>query len=464
MHRSVTELSAVEMARLIRAKELSAREAVEAHLARIAQVNPRVNAIVTLAADSAMARAAAADEAQARGEPPGALHGLPVVHKDLQPTKGMRTTWGSPIYKDFVPEEDSLLVERIRGAGAIALGKTNVPEFGAGSQTFNEVFGATLNPWDRTKTCGGSTGGGAAALACGMAPLADGSDLGGSLRNPASFCGVVGLRPSPGRVPAWPAPMAWSPLSVEGPMARNVQDLALFLAAIAGEDARAPLSCNRGQRPLERDSTGVRVAWWKDLGGIPMEPEIREITNRQRRVFEALGCVVEEAEPDLSGADEAFRTLRFWARDAALADLAKQHPGQIKEEILWELEQAKSLTAHQVGAAHVRHTEIYHRMRRFLERYEYFVLPVSQVAPFDVTERYPREIDGVRMETCIDWMKSCYLISMTGAPAMSAPCGFTHSGLPVGIQIVGRHGDDWGLLQMGYAFEQAAGITRRPAL
>jgi amidase len=450
-------MPAVEISRRVRAKEISARETVEAHLARIERLNPALNAIVTLDAERALHRAAAADESQARGEALGPLHGLPVAHKDLQPTAGMRTTWGSPIFKDFVPDDDSLLVERIGRAGAIALGKTNTPEFGAGSQTYNEVFGPTLNPWDKTKTCGGSSGGAAVALACGMVALADGSDLGGSLRNPASYCSVVGLRPSPGRVPAWPIPMAWSPLSVEGPMARTVEDLALFLSALAGPDLRAPLALDEPgaifRQPLERNFKGTRIAWWKDLGGIPVDRRVREITNAQRPIFESLGCIVEEAEPDFEGADQAFRTLRFWAQGLRVAALAEQHRALLKDTIQWEVEQSRRITASELGLAHMKHTGIYHRMRLFMERYEFFVLPVSQLPPFDVTRHYPREIEGTKMETYIDWMKSCYYISMTAAPAISVPCGFTAEGLPVGIQIVGRHREDFSLLQIAQAFE-----------
>src|SRR5712691_11372875 len=257
MTSDICTLSAIDLARLIRAKELSAREVVAAHLDKTERVNPAVNAIVTLVADQAMAGARLADEASWRGESLGPLHGLPIAHKDLQPTKGIRTTFGSPIFKDFLPAEDSLLVERFRNAGAILVGKTNTPEFGAGSQTFNAVFGSTLNPYDRSKTCGGSSGGAAVALATGMLPLADGTDMGGSLRNPASFCGVVGMRPSPGRVPAWPAPMGWSTLSVEGPMARSVADVALLLSAMAGPDRRSPIALHepgtRFAAPLARD-------------------------------------------------------------------------------------------------------------------------------------------------------------------------------------------------------------------
>jgi amidase len=458
----ICQLSAIEMARRIRLKQLSARDAVAAHLKQIERVNPKVNAIVTLVAAQAMEHARLADEAQAHGKILGPLHGLPIAHKDLQPTKGIRTTFGSRIYKDFTPEEDSLLVERIDKAGAITLGKTNTPEFGAGSQTFNEVFGATRNPYDLAKTCGGSSGGAAVSLACGMLPLADGSDMGGSLRNPANFCNVVGLRPSPGRVPSWPVGMGWFPLSVEGPMARTVDDLAFFLAAIAGPDARSPIALSdAGSRfagPLGRSFKGVRVAWWKDLGGLPVDRRIKRVIQEQRRVFESLGCIVEEAEPDFSGADETFKTLRAWSFALRQGDLVKQHRELVKDTIIWEVERGEKMTAMEIGHAEMKRTELYHRVRRFMERYEFFVLPVNQVPPFDVTQPYVTEIEGLPMRTYIDWMKSCYYISTVGNPALSVPCGFTPEGLPVGIQIVGRHRDEWGLLQMGHAFEQATAL------
>ncbi|MCU1326368.1 MAG: Amidase [Bryobacterales bacterium] len=465
---SICDLSAVKMRQEIAAGRLSAREVASAHLRRIAQVNPAVNAMVTVVAERALADAAVADERQARGEPLGLLHGLPVAHKDLHNRAGIRTTFGSPLFADFVPVEDSLIVERMVGAGAITLGKTNTPEFGAGSQTYNALFGATRNPYDLSKTCGGSTGGGAVALACGMAALCDGSDLGGSLRNPASFCNVVGLRPSAGRVPAWPAPMAWAPMSVEGPLARTVADVALFLQAISGPDERAPLACEAFEIPagetLDADMKGIRIAWWRDLGGIPVEPEVRDITNAQRNVFEALGCIVEEAEPDWSGVDETFRTLRFWSQGLKLSDAIATQPELVKDTIRWEVEQSRSLTAADVGRAQIKHTEIYHRMRLFLQRYDFFVLPVSQVPPFPVDQLYPMSIDGTKLETYIDWMKSCYYISVTGVPAISVPAGFTEAGLPVGIQIAGRHRGEWKLLQLARAFEQAVNIKRKPQL
>jgi amidase len=469
----ICQLSATELARRIRAKDLSAREVLSAHLDRIARVNPGVNAIVTLVADQAIESARAADEALARGEPLGPLHGLPIAHKDLQITKGIRTTFGSPIYKDFVPSEDSLLVERIRQAGAILVGKTNTPEFGAGSQTFNPVFGATRNPYDTTRTCGGSSGGGAVALACGLLPLADGTDMGGSLRNPASFCGIVGLRPSAGRVPTWPARLGWSPLSVDGPMARSVSDVALFLSAIAGPDPRSPLALSepghRFAKPLDRDVKGVRIAWWKDLGGLPFDPAVTQVVNAQRALFESLGCIVEDAEPDFAGADEAFKTLRAVSFVAGYRELAAAHGSQLKDTILWELERAERITVNDVAEAEVTRTDLYHRVRHFFERHDFFVLPTVQVPPFDVNQPYPTVIAGVPMTSYIDWMKSCYYISIVGTPAISVPCGFTRDGLPIGLQIVARHQDEWGLLQMAHAFEQANRPTidhwpMRPAL
>ena len=456
--------SAVELARLVRDKQLSSREVVSAYLTRIDAINPRVNAIVTLAAERAMEHAAAADERLARGEPVGPLHGLPIAHKDLQPTRGMRTTFGSPIYRDFVPDDDSLLVQRVRAAGAITIGKTNTPEFGAGSQTFNPVFGATLNPYDLGKTCGGSSGGAAVALACDMLPLADGSDMGGSLRNPASFCGVVGLRTSPGRVPVWPAMAAFSPLSVDGPLGRNVEDVALLLSAIAGPDDRSPIALedagSRFAAPLGRDFKGVRVAWWRDLSGLPVDPRVRSVVDGQRRVFEALGCSVEEAEPRFAGCDAVFKTLRALAFLTGVAERVRGRLDEVKDTIRWELERGATLTAAEIARAETMRTELYHRMRKFMDQYEFFVLPVTQVPPFDVTQPYPTEIAGVAMETYIDWMKSCYYISVVGNPAISVPAGFTPEGLPVGLQIVARHRDDFGVLQIARAYERGRGDMR----
>ena len=411
-------LSARELVGLIQRKQVSARDVMAAHLAQIERVNPKVNAIVTLVADKAMADAARADEALARGGPTGVLHGLPVAHKDLVNTAGIRTTQGSPFYRDQVPTRDAQLVTRIRAAGAVTLGKTNTPEFGAGSQTFNTVFGATRNPYDLTRTCGGSSGGAAVALACGMVPIADGSDTGGSLRNPAAFCNVVGFRPSPGRVPREVA--SWSPLSVAGPMARSVGDVALFLSAIAGPDPRSPLSIPEdGARfgaSLGRDFKGARVAWWRGLGGIPFEPDILQTVAASRRVFEDLGCVVEEAEPDFAGVDDAFATLRYTGNYPLYAPLVRERPEWVKDTIKYEVAQAEKLSAADVGRALARQARMYDQSREFFERYEYFVLPVTQVVPFDVTVPYPTQIAGTPMTSYVDWMRSCWYITHDGNP------------------------------------------------
>ncbi len=317
---------------MIREREVSAAEVMEAHLTRIEQVNPSLNAIVTLVADEARHAAEQADTLLSSGGQPGPLHGLPVAHKDLVPTKGIRTTFGSPIFADFIPDEDALLVERLRAAGAITVGKTNTPEFGAGSQTFNEVFGATRNPFDTEMTCGGSSGGAAVALSTGMVPLADGSDMGGSLRNPASFCNVVGLRPSPGRVAVWPRQTGPFPSpSVSGPMARTVADIGLMLSVLAGPDDRDPCSLDQGGAPfaqsLERNVTGCRIAWSPDLGGLPVDARVATVIEAQRQVFTALGCVVEDATPDLSDADEIFRAWRAWYCELAFGTLLDRPPG-----------------------------------------------------------------------------------------------------------------------------------------
>lgn len=458
-------LSAIELENLIRKKELSAREVMESHLLQIEQVNPKVNAIVTFLPEQAMEQAKAADEALARGKAIGPLHGLPIAHKDLVLTKGIRTTYGSLAFKDFIPQEDEIIVERLRNAGAINIGKTNVPEFGAGSQTYNEVFGETLNPYDPSKTCGGSSGGAAVALACGMIPIADGSDLGGSLRNPANFCNVVGFRPSPGRVPVWPDFVGWYPLSVEGPMARTVQDTALMLSAIAGPDPRAPISItepgNLFSKPLERGFKNVRIAWSPDLGTLPVDPRVTEVIEKQHHVFEDMGCRVEKSAPDFTDADEVFKIWRAWRMELALSEMLPAHQDQLKDTVIWNIEEGMKLSGPQIGQAERRRTELYHRVRQFMETYEFFILPVSQVLPFDVKQRYVTEINSIKMGTYIDWMKSCYFISVTGLPAISVPCGFTPDGLPVGIQIVGRHQDDFGVLQLAYAFEQATEFWKR---
>jgi amidase len=469
MTRDICFQTATEMAANIRAGHLSAREVMQAHLAQIKNINPQVNAIVTLHTEQAMEAARAADEAQARGEPLGPLHGLPVAHKDLMLTKGMRTTFGSKVHEHFVPTRSALVVERQQQAGAISIGKTNTPEYGAGAQTFNAVFGATRNPYDLSKTCGGSSGGSAVALATGMVALADGTDMGGSLRCPASFNNVVGLRPSVGRVPDVPALGGWGNLSVCGPMARTVEDVALYLSVMAGPSPRDPMSMSedgaRFRAPLARDFKGVRVAWSSDIGGLPVDKRVTRALDAQRHVFEQFGCRVEETCPDLRDAQEIFMTLRAYVFELQLGAVMDQHPGVLKDAVVWNIEAGRKLNGTQLARAEKLRTALFERMHRFMQTYDFIVFPVNQVPPFPIEQQYVTEIDGVKMDSYIDWMRSCFLVTSTTHPAISVPCGFTEEGLPVGMQIVGRHRGEFELLQIAHAFEQATGFGRkRPAI
>jgi amidase len=461
-------LDARRLAALLRARELSAVEVMSEFLGRIERLNPTVNAIPTLRPRAELlADAAAADARLARGEPVGPLHALPFAIKDLSLTRGLRTTFGSPIYRDFVPTSDELYVARIKRAGGIVIGKTNTPEFGAGSQTFNALFGATRNPYDLAKTCGGSSGGAAVALACGLLPLADGTDLGGSLRNPASFCNVVGLRPSPGRVPRLHGHD--DTLGVHGPMARNVEDVAMLLAVMAGPDPRDALSLPEPGAaflpPLERDFRGARVAWSERLGRYPVERAVTAVCNGARPALERLGCEIEDAEPDLAGVDEIFQTLRAASYAAALGGELERHRELLKDTVVWNVERGLALTPADIERARAEKTALERRVDEFFARYEFLLLPVSQVAPFPVEVEWVREIEGEPMHTYIDWMATCYAITCTGLPAISVPAGFTREGLPIGLQIVGRRGRDREVLELAHAFERSTpSSSRRPPL
>jgi len=459
-------LDAVAQRALLLDGSVSARELLEAHLARVERINPQLNAIVTVSAERAFALAERADRALAAGRPLGPLHGLPVVHKDLTETAGIRTTFGSPAFADFVPTFDSLVVSRLVGAGAVSIGKSNVPEWGTGSQTYNPVFGATRNPYDPSRTCGGSTGGGAVALASGMAALADGSDMGGSLRNPASFCNVVGLRPSVGRVPSWPARAAFFTLVTAGPMARTVADAALMLSVLGEPHASSPFAAAMpaerfASATLARDFSGVHVAWSESLGGLPVDDGVRGALAGVPAALADLGCVVDARDPDLRGAEEAFVTLRVWYYALALGQLARERPGEVSAVNREEVERGRALRGEDVGRAHVLLTELWERMRSFMTSYEFLVTIVSQVPPFDVEQPFPPTVAGVPMASYRDWMRSCTWISATGLPAISVPAGFTETGLPVGAQIVGRPGDDLGVLELAHAIERATGAGRR---
>ena len=459
---------AVTLAGMLRRREVSAREVTAACVQRIEDVDGAVNAVVTRTFDAALDQAARADEALARGAEPGPLHGLPVAHKDLHDTAGVRTTYGSVLFADHVPDRDALVVQRMAQAGAISLGKTNTPEFGAGSHTVNPVFGATRNPYDLSRTAGGSSGGAAAALAARMISLADGSDLGGSLRNPASFCNVTGLRPSPGRVPSWPVTDVADVLGVEGPMGRTVADVALLLSVLSGPDPRVPLALDAPAPHvppdqiaglLARDLRGVKVAWSADLG-LPVEPAVRDVLAPARQVLAGLGCEVIDAAPDLSGADEVFRTRRAFRFATAFGSLLRRHPGQLGPNVTWNVERGLELSVADLSRATVLHAALAARVSAFFESVEVLACPVAQVVPFDVTLDWVHDIDGQPQHTYLDWMASAYLISVTGLPAISVPAGFTPDGLPVGLQLVGRRRADWPLLQVAHAFEAATGHGR----
>ncbi len=453
-----------ELARMIRRREVSSEEVVGGFLDRIEKLDPSVNAIPTLRPrEELLAEARAADAAVARGDELGRLHGLPHAVKDTAQTQGIRTTMGSPILSDNVPDADEIFVERLRAAGAILIGKTNVPEFGAGSHTFNPVFGVTRNPWDTSRSCGGSSGGAAVALACGMVPLADGSDMGGSLRNPGSFNNVVGFRPSFGRVPRSML-HAWEPLTVNGPLGRTVGEAAYLLSVMAGPDARDPVCLDEPgasfAEPLACDPRGLKIGWSRDLG-LPVAPEVAKALLPARSTLESLGCDVQDEAPDFGGAGEIFQTLRAWTFAGMLGGLLEPLRDELKDTLVWNIERGLALTGQDVAAAERARTKLYEEVTRFFERFDFLCLPTSQVAPFPVETEWVREIDGVAMETYIDWMQSCSLITLTGLPAVSVPAGFTDGGLPVGLQIVGRRHADRRVLELAHAFEQATGHGRR---
>ncbi len=452
--------TARDQAAAVRRREISARELLDLHLARIAERNPELNAIVSLDEERARAGAADADAALASGAEVGPLHGLPFAFKDTHAIAGWRTTYGSPLFASNVPDADELIVERVRRAGVVVIGKTNVPEFAAGSHTFNRVFGLTRNPVDPTRSAGGSSGGAACALASGMVPLADGSDMGGSLRNPASFCGVVGLRPSFGRVPEWPHSNQWETTSVGGPMARNVGDLALLLSVQAGPDPRAPQALGDPGAafapPLSGSLAGLDVAVSVDLGeAFEVDEEVASVVEASRAVFTEAGAKVCWDHPDLAEADDTFRTLRAWHFQARFGEMLAAHPDDFKQSLADNIRLGEGLTGADVARGYAHRTALAERMREFFESHDLLVLPVSQVPPFPADQEFPTEINGRPMDTYLDWMRAAYFITVTGCPAISVPFGHTASGLPVGIQIVAAHGRDRFLLEVAAAFEAA---------
>ncbi|MFV2090225.1 MAG: amidase [Pseudomonadales bacterium] len=458
-------LSARTQRELVARGELSCEELLKVHLQWIEAVNPEVNAICTLVPEAALEQARAADKRLAGGAEARPLEGLPIAIKDLVNTRGIRTTYGSPLFRDHVPDTDALHVSRIRAAGGVVIGKTNTPEWGAGSQTFNTLFGATATPFDTTRTAGGSSGGAAAALAARMLPVADGSDLGGSLRNPAAFCNVVGFRPSPGRV-ADPARLqGWNPLPVLGPLARSVDDAVLLLSVMAGADQHDPLTLDTEpgyfETSLDSDPSGLRVAWSADLGFLPVARSIREVFEDSVGVFEVLGCLLEEAAPDLRDGPDIFQTLRAHMFLAKYADYFENLRDQIKDTVQWNTRKGLEQSVLDVAMAEVAHRALYRRVVEFWQRFDFLILPATQLPPFSKELDWVREIEGVQFENYLQWMEICTVISLTGCPAISVPGGFTAEGLPVGLQIVGPPRCDLEVLRLAHAFEQATGYAER---
>jgi amidase len=461
----IVMLDAAALTDAIRTRQLSCVEVMTEYLDHIEKMNPRVNAIVALQdRASLLGQSAERDRQAARGEFIGPLHGFPLAVKDLMPVKGIRMTMGSPILKDFIPDADGIMVERLRKAGGIIIGKTNTPEFGLGSHTYNSVYGTTRNAYDQTRSAGGSSGGAAVALALRMLPVADGSDSGGSLRNPAGWNNVFGFRTSLGLVPN-SALDGWHPsLSVVGPMARNVTDLAMLLSVQAGYDARVPLSTMGDelvfQQRLQCDLKGKRIAWSRDFKGyLPFEAGVLEVCTSALKVFESMGCIVEEAQPNypIDSVWRAWLTLRAWRSGGGLLtyynDPAKR--ALLKPEAIFEVESGLKLTAFDISAASAVRTAWYQAVRRFFEKYDYFIVPTAQVFPFDLNLHWPREIAGRKMETYHEWMKVALPVTMSGCPALAVPAGFSKGGLPIGLQIVGPLHAEAACLQLAFGYDAA---------
>lgn len=461
MANNINFKTAVEIASGIKNKSFSVLEVMKSHLNAIKQTNKKVNAIVSLDEEGSLAKARAADHIiSEKDNNVGALFGLSVAVKDTHHAKGFKTTMGSEIYSNQVANMDHTIVDRMKRAGAIVIGKTNVPEFAAGSHTFNKIFGPTRNPYDLTKSAGGSSGGAAAALASGMIPLADGSDMGGSCRNPAAYNNVVGLRPSPGRIPSYPKRSLYSPLVVQGPLARTVSDVALMMSVVTGFDRRSPLwseySPEVFKESLNIETKRLKIGYSYDLGGsFPVAINVRQQFEKQLEVFANLGCEVEEASPNFENAREIFQTLRALEYVINYREVYKKQKEKMKTSVIWNIEKGLKLSGTDI--AHVKNlkADLYESVHNFFKKYDFLILPVSQVQPFDIEIEYPTQINNIKMNNYIEWMESCSHITVTGSPAISVPAGFCEDGLPFGLQIVAPFNDDFKLLQIAYAFEQA---------
>jgi amidase len=457
-------MTAREVLGRLNAGDVSHAEVLDALAARVAAVDGAVNALPTLCFERA--RRHAAEIAAKPVAERGVLGGLPVPIKDLEKVAGVRSTDGSPIHADRVPQASDYIVERIEAAGGVVYAKSNTPEFGAGASTFNEVFGRTHNPWNLSRSVAGSSGGAAAALASGQAWVAQGSDMGGSLRNPASFCGVVGLRPAPGRVPKGPGSDPFGTLSVNGPMARNVGDAGLLLDAMSGPDRRDPRAQPAPdisfRRQAEMPKVPRRVAFSRDFGITPVDPEVAAICAAAARRFEAMGAIVEEAHPDFSGAHEAFQTLRAVSFATSLAVEYAEHRGKLKPDVAWNIEKGFKISGAEVARANRYRAGLVSNVTTFFETYDLLLAPATIVPPFPVGDRTVTECDGQAFETYIDWLAIVYAVTLTSAPALSLPCGFTADGLPVGLQMVGPLRAEGPLLSHAAALEGALGLDLGP--
>lgn len=455
----LTAMSATDLRAALGAGEVSAREVVRAHIERIEAVDRQINAVCTTTFERALSAAERADARYAGREPLPALHGLPIVHKDLLDTAGVRTTYGSVAHADHVPDRDALIVSRARDAGAIMLGKSNTPQFGTGGHTRNALFGTTRNPWDPTRSAGGSSGGSAAALAAGMCPLATGTDMAGSLRIPASFCHVVGLRPSPGRIPYLPTDMQWFPYVTAGPMARTVGDVALLLSAVAGPDPHASISLDLPMTDLVGrlavDVAGWRVAWAPRIAGLPVDPEVETALAVLPPIVATLGAGVREAEPDLTGADEAFLVWRAWYYATRYGELLRRNPEVLDESTATNTRDGLRVTGEDLGRAEHRRSVLYRTVSEFFDAVDVLIMPCTPVVPFPVDQWRPSTVGGRPMDGYLDWMRHLYLLTATGLPSMSLPVGRTAAGLPIGVQLVGPPRGDRRLLQFAHALEAA---------
>jgi amidase len=464
---SLTRKSARDLARLMRTRAVSPVEVLQAHLAVIDKLNPRLNAIVTLAAEQALGAAQAAEAAIMKGAPLGALHGLPVAIKDITLTAGLRTTFGSPLYKDHVPDADAEVVRRLKAAGAIVLGKTNTPEFAAGANTVNAVFGATRNPWNPELSPAGSSGGSAVAVAAGMVPLAQGTDFGGSIRVPAAFCGIVGIRPTPGLIPNYPMPLAWDPGQVNGPLARDAEDAAFMLDAMVGFSRLTPTSVappwQSASEAVTRanDAKGLRIAYASDIAGIGVDPEIDAICRRAAEGLRDAGASVEPIAFDASDGRDPYQTWRgVWMVGQQFARLDQLDA--FGENLKGSVKAGMTIDALAIAKAEDTRLRVFHRFRELFERYDVLLTPAAPVRPFPVTQNAPTEINGRPLKSYIDWIAPAFLITLVSLPAGSVPAGKTRDGLPVGLQIVAPRFEEPKILSLAKIVQQINPISWPP--